>query len=73
MSTSTSEVSMPRRKDSISRATVINAVPNTGKILYRPVREVSCPETTELTMIPAISGSNSRPDSVGEAFFTICR
>ena len=44
-----------------------------GNILYRPVREMIWPETIEPAMMPTVSGSSSRPASVGVAPFTICR
>ena len=43
-----------------------------GKILYRPVRAMTWPEITEPDMIPSISGSSSRPASVGDLPLTIC-
>ncbi len=45
----------------------------TGKILYRPVRAMNCPEATDPVMIPITSGSSSRPAMVGELPLTICR
>ena len=47
--------------------------PTIGNTLYRPVREVICPDTSEATIMPATSGRNSRPAFVGDAPLTICR
>ena len=47
--------------------------PTTGKILYRPVREVTWPDSSEAAIIPPTSGRMSSPALVGEAPLTICR
>jgi hypothetical protein len=46
------------------------AVPAMGKRLW-PVVVIRRPETTEAVNMPAISGSSSRPDCVGETPRTI--
>src|SRR6185437_14961403 len=51
----------------------ITAVPSTGKILYRPLRLMSCPETIDVTSMPTIIGSISSPDAVGLTPFTTWR
>ena len=46
------------------------AVPRMGNTRYLPVRETICPPTTDVIRSPAISGSKSSPDPVGEAPLT---
>ena len=61
------------RKAISSIAPTMSSVPITGKILYRPVREVTWPAMIDATMIPPTSGSMRKPASVGVAPRTICR
>ena len=51
-------------RDSRNAPRVISAVPMIGKILYRPVREMSWPDAIEASMIPPVSGSIATPDSI---------
>ena len=56
-----------------SMPTTSTTEPATGNHLYRPIRLIARPVTIEVTMMPAIIGSISRPLRVGEAPLTICR
>ena len=47
--------------------------PRRGTACSGPVREITCPATTEPTMIPKVSGRSSSPASVGDIPLTICR
>ncbi len=69
---SSSGVSAPTN-DIASMAIVRVAEPMIGKMRYRPVREMSCPDKIEPVMMPSVIGSNIRPASVGVAPFTICK
>lgn len=40
-------------------------VPPTGKILYRPVLEISKPARVDMTISPPINGSSCSPESIG--------
>ena len=52
--------------------TIMPTPPMIGKILYRPVRVITWPATTETTIIPSIIGSSSRPLLVADAPCTVC-
>ncbi len=66
-------MSQSTRTANSTRATIISAVPTTGRNLYLPVLEVTWPETMEALIMPTTSGSICRPEVVGVAPFTICR
>ena len=52
---------------------VIMAVPTMGKILWRPQRVTSRPDTTDTASMPPIRGRMRKPEEVGLTPFTSCR
>ena len=48
-------------------------MPTTGYHLYLPVREIAMPEITDVSSMPSIIGTMSRPASVALEPVTICR
>ena len=46
-------------------ATAMIAVPAIGKNRYRPILEISCPLTIDVTSTPAINGVSCSPERVG--------
>ena len=59
-------------RDSRNSPTVITPGPTMGKTLYRPHRLMVCPDPTEVTSSPAISGVSRSPEMVGLCPFTTC-
>ena len=60
-------------RDSSRRPTTISAEPDTGKILYLPVRPTIVPAVVEATNRPTTIGSVRRPDEVALTPRTYCR
>ena len=58
------------RPDSKKSPRVMIAVPTMGNTRYLPVRETIWPPTMDVMQQPAMSGSRSSPEPVGEAPLT---